>query len=284
MRQFLDIKAEEQFLSSLASEIVSRDQAERLLHLHYDLVIDSGLEEIHPEETEARGQRMREALMRIPFEIQLDAGFGSTSNWCYLILLLFQRKYNGLFMDRDRDISGEFADDDMAYDSNPHQTDDPDALISEINELEKILDVQFQNLDKHWQETGCYETGDRDHAKANIKLYAKLKQTWRQKWRLQNATEEETPEILGLLVPVTDELIGTDRDCSICREAFGSSSDEAPSESVVKLPCGHQFGSLCIRTWLKESHEFPLCRTYHSNLIERVRRRQAQIRAEPGRT
>ena len=52
----------------------------------------------------------------------------------------------------------------------------------------------------------------------------------------------------------------TESDCTICGDAYGSSSPGKTPERAVALDCGHQFGVDCITTWLSENTTCPLCR------------------------
>ncbi|ORY06707.1 hypothetical protein K493DRAFT_251708 [Basidiobolus meristosporus CBS 931.73] len=48
-----------------------------------------------------------------------------------------------------------------------------------------------------------------------------------------------------------EELKEFNDDCAICRE---------PMDSAKKLPCGHLFHSLCLRSWLEQDGSCPTCR------------------------
>ena len=54
--------------------------------------------------------------------------------------------------------------------------------------------------------------------------------------------------------------------CTICQNLYGTETKEGGAgERVVRLPCGHNFGADCIRTWLSPDREArnscPACRT-----------------------
>ncbi|KAI9770254.1 MAG: hypothetical protein M1840_003412 [Geoglossum simile] len=52
-----------------------------------------------------------------------------------------------------------------------------------------------------------------------------------------------------------------DRTCSICMDPFGETEPiNGTSENPVRLPCGHVFGYICIKTWLREHCTCPTCR------------------------
>ncbi|KAN0104119.1 hypothetical protein V8E51_009864 [Hyaloscypha variabilis] len=64
-------------------------------------------------------------------------------------------------------------------------------------------------------------------------------------------------------VPIKD-VLDEDRQCSICKEAYGCSEGnmEAPEEPV-KLSCGHIFGFVCATAWLyigSRHQDCPMCR------------------------
>ncbi|KAN0098320.1 hypothetical protein V8E51_013983 [Hyaloscypha variabilis] len=63
-------------------------------------------------------------------------------------------------------------------------------------------------------------------------------------------------------VPIED-LLENDRQCSICREAYGQYEQDAKEgENPVRLQCGHTFGNQCITRWLLEKRlaNCPVCR------------------------
>jgi Ring finger domain len=61
-------------------------------------------------------------------------------------------------------------------------------------------------------------------------------------------------------VPI-DSLPEEDRTCNICMDPFGEMEPiNGTSETPVRLPCGHVFGYICIKTWLKEHCTCPTCR------------------------
>ncbi|KAI9784160.1 MAG: hypothetical protein M1839_002665 [Geoglossum umbratile] len=67
--------------------------------------------------------------------------------------------------------------------------------------------------------------------------------------------------ISGLQDVPIDSLPVEDRTCSICMDPFGEKEPiNGTSETPVKLPCGHVFGYICIKTWLKEHCTCPTCR------------------------
>lgn len=66
------------------------------------------------------------------------------------------------------------------------------------------------------------------------------------------------------IIPITDLKYGT--KCTICGEDYGTTipaSDILP-EDPVRLPCNHEFGHVCLTTWLSPTQESkntcPLCR------------------------
>ncbi|KAK3997674.1 hypothetical protein QBC44DRAFT_364484 [Cladorrhinum sp. PSN332] len=62
----------------------------------------------------------------------------------------------------------------------------------------------------------------------------------------------------------------TDPACPICQEPVGQKTPEGTTETWSELPCGHRFGSSCIKRYLgivAEDHpQCPICRqrAYHS--------------------
>jgi hypothetical protein len=61
-----------------------------------------------------------------------------------------------------------------------------------------------------------------------------------------------------------------DTACPICQEPVGQRTPEGKIESWSKLPCGHKFGSHCIKHWLRMVAEerpcCPMCRQNASHL------------------
>ncbi len=53
-----------------------------------------------------------------------------------------------------------------------------------------------------------------------------------------------------------------DGKCTICQETIGATTPEGIVETWAALPCGHRFGSYCIKTWLglTEQPSCPICR------------------------
>lgn len=87
------------------------------------------------------------------------------------------------------------------------------------------------------------------------------------KSRLSSATP--TIEELCLIPPDEKRLKAPKGDlvdvtCSICQEAVGKLTPDGVTESWSILPCGHKFGSICIKHWLgleaKDSPSCPICR------------------------
>jgi len=64
--------------------------------------------------------------------------------------------------------------------------------------------------------------------------------------------------------------VHVDDTCLICQEPIGTRNPEGIIEGLSELPCGHQFGSYCIKHYLKlvadDRPSCPVCRqmTYHS--------------------
>ena len=62
--------------------------------------------------------------------------------------------------------------------------------------------------------------------------------------------------------PIAD--VHIDAACPICQEPVGQPTPEGKAESWSKLPCGHKFGSHCIKYWLGLRTEdkpcCPICR------------------------
>ena len=81
----------------------------------------------------------------------------------------------------------------------------------------------------------------------------------------KRTTAEESGEGLKknidkLLIPVSLSTLAVDqKDCVICSATFGEVSDGAV-ELPCKLPCGHMFGTDCIRKALKHKRNCPMCR------------------------
>ncbi|KAI9803482.1 MAG: hypothetical protein M1825_001825 [Sarcosagium campestre] len=58
-----------------------------------------------------------------------------------------------------------------------------------------------------------------------------------------------------------NDLDKDDRTCPICMERFCEPEPtEGKIENPVRLPCGHVFGDICIKTWLREHCTCPSCR------------------------
>jgi hypothetical protein len=73
-----------------------------------------------------------------------------------------------------------------------------------------------------------------------------------------NQYEEDGPatdDQLKLLVVVPDEHVSADPEdkCAICMEQYKTAT-------MVKLPCGHLYHSICIMEWLKKNNKCPLGR------------------------
>jgi len=53
-----------------------------------------------------------------------------------------------------------------------------------------------------------------------------------------------------------------DNRCSICQETIGDATPDGAVEGWSRLPCGHRFGSLCVKRWLGLSPQpsCPICR------------------------
>ncbi|OIW30359.1 hypothetical protein CONLIGDRAFT_366200 [Coniochaeta ligniaria NRRL 30616] len=64
--------------------------------------------------------------------------------------------------------------------------------------------------------------------------------------------------------------VHADASCPICQEPVGQRTPEGKIESWSKLPCGHKFGSHCIKHWLGLVAEdrpcCPMCRQNASHL------------------
>ncbi|KAK0635660.1 hypothetical protein B0T17DRAFT_612489 [Bombardia bombarda] len=71
-------------------------------------------------------------------------------------------------------------------------------------------------------------------------------------------------EIAVLEKPSSKAQIQVDATCSICQEPIGSKSPEGITESWSMLPCGHRFGSYCIKRYLlvvaDDRPSCPICR------------------------
>ena len=75
-------------------------------------------------------------------------------------------------------------------------------------------------------------------------------------------TAEATTFLEGLPVVPLHDLAEDNRDCNICQEPYATGCES----DVVRLPCGHIFGKLCISTWLTKdagpaNSTCPMCRT-----------------------
>jgi hypothetical protein len=68
--------------------------------------------------------------------------------------------------------------------------------------------------------------------------------------------------------PIAD--IHVDAACPICQEPVGQRTPEGKTEAWSELPCGHKFGSHCIKHWLGLRAEdrpcCPICRQNASHL------------------
>lgn len=78
--------------------------------------------------------------------------------------------------------------------------------------------------------------------------------------RKRRASEKAISELkLMRLIDLKED----DDCCIICMEAFvdiKSSTDEPKSENALQMPCGHVFGSHCLKLWLKDHSTCPTCR------------------------
>jgi len=56
--------------------------------------------------------------------------------------------------------------------------------------------------------------------------------------------------------------------CSICQESVGVDGPDGAVETWSRLPCGHRFGSLCVKRWLGLSAQpsCPMCRSSMAHL------------------
>lgn len=59
-------------------------------------------------------------------------------------------------------------------------------------------------------------------------------------------------------------LKGTDRNCSICQEAYRHPAapprTQTRRETPVRLPCQHVFGAACLQEWFSTNPSCPVCR------------------------
>lgn len=56
-------------------------------------------------------------------------------------------------------------------------------------------------------------------------------------------------------------LTGANATCLICMESMlHGQTEKEGNEEPLEMPCGHTFGSLCLRKWLERSPTCPLCR------------------------
>lgn len=67
------------------------------------------------------------------------------------------------------------------------------------------------------------------------------------------------------LPPVDLETLSADSTCMICLNVYGTKTAEDDAvEMAVRLPCDHEVGAGCIRTWLSPDEEArnscPACR------------------------
>lgn len=78
--------------------------------------------------------------------------------------------------------------------------------------------------------------------------------------RKRRASEKAISELKHMrLIDLKED----DDCCIICMEAFvdiKSSTDEPKSENALQMPCGHVFGSHCLKLWLKDHSTCPTCR------------------------
>ena len=79
-----------------------------------------------------------------------------------------------------------------------------------------------------------------------------------------------------------------DRLCNICMEPYLDEKyhcDKPKKENATKMPCGHVFGSYCLKQWLQNNNTCPACRTevdYVEVETEEVSpRSRAHRRSEP---
>lgn len=78
--------------------------------------------------------------------------------------------------------------------------------------------------------------------------------------RKRRASEKAISELKHMrLIDLKED----DDCCIICMEAFvdiKSSTDEPKRENALQMPCGHVFGSHCLKLWLKDHSTCPTCR------------------------
>ncbi|KAK9415694.1 hypothetical protein SUNI508_10172 [Seiridium unicorne] len=85
-------------------------------------------------------------------------------------------------------------------------------------------------------------------------------------------TPAETPsEVVSEKARLRNDSPPPPEECPICQDPVGIANPEGTLESWTSLHCGHQFGHLCIQTWLQDSIDrddphnpnptCPICRT-----------------------
>lgn len=78
--------------------------------------------------------------------------------------------------------------------------------------------------------------------------------------RKRRASEKAISELKHMrLIDLKED----DDCCIICMEPFvdiKASTDEPKQENALQMPCGHIFGSHCLKLWLKDHSTCPTCR------------------------
>ena len=84
---------------------------------------------------------------------------------------------------------------------------------------------------------------------------------FRQKVRRRRASASA---IANLPILRLSDLPEDDRLCNICMEPYLEEKyhgDKPKKENATKMPCGHVFGSYCLKQWLQNNNTCPACRT-----------------------
>jgi hypothetical protein len=74
------------------------------------------------------------------------------------------------------------------------------------------------------------------------------------------ASKWACPNLNDFLAALPSDIPSDSTTCDICNEEFGTATQDCAAEDTLQLPCGHIFGSLCLRDWLSQASTCPICR------------------------
>ncbi|KAL7271250.1 hypothetical protein RUND412_006002 [Rhizina undulata] len=102
-----------------------------------------------------------------------------------------------------------------------------------------------------------------------------------------NGKRRASDQALSELKPLRlIDLKEDDDSCIICMEDYVdivASTDSPKQEHALKMPCGHVFGSHCLKLWLREHYSCPTCRKELDSIAleDRDRREERRTRISP---